>query len=55
MVDTINTISAVIVDLDKLSVKGAENMALVLTSIQRLDAVRKELAKAQAEAENVQD
>lgn len=55
--DIIDIINAVIVDLDKISVKGAENMALVLGSIQKLDAVRRALGevKEKAGAGNVPD
>lgn len=55
--DIIQLISSVIVDLDRLTVKGAENMSLVIGSIQKLDAIRRSLteAKEKAEAENVQD
>lgn len=55
--DVIQLISSVIIDLDKLTVKGAENMSLVIGSIQKLDAIRRTLAEAKekAEAANVQD
>ena len=55
--DVIQLISSVIIDLDKLTVKGAENMSLVIGSIQKLDAIRRTLteAKEKAEAPNVQD
>lgn len=55
--DIIQLISSVIVDLDRLTVKGAENMSLVIGSIQKLDAIRRTLteAKEKAEAEHVQD
>lgn len=55
--DVIQLISSVIIDLDKLTVKGAENMSLVIGSIQKLDAIRRTLteAKEKAEAANVQD
>lgn len=55
--DLIQIINSVIVDLDAVTVKGAENMSLILNSIQKLDAVRKALAtaKADTEAQNVQN
>ena len=55
--DIIQIISSVIIDLDRLTVKGAENMSLVIGSIQKLDAIRLSLteAKEKAEAEHVQD
>ena len=55
--DIIQLISSVIVDLDRLTVKGAENMSLVIGSIQKLDAIRRSLTetKEKAEAEHVQD
>lgn len=55
--DIIDLISSIIVDLDKLSVKGAENMAIVLTSIQKLDAIKQSLmqAKEKAGEQDVQD
>lgn len=54
--DITEMISAIIIDLDKLSVQGAQNMALVLTSIQRLDLIKNKLAEAKAgtEAQDVQ-
>ena len=48
--DIIDLISSIIVDLDKLSVKGAENMAIVLTSIQKLDAIKQSLIQAKEKA-----
>lgn len=53
--DIIELLSSIIVDLDKLSVSGAANMAIVLTSIQKLDAIKHSLieAKENAEAGNV--
>ena len=55
--DIVDLISSIIVDLDKLSVKGAENMAIVLTSIQKLDAIKQSLiqAKEKAGEQHVQD
>lgn len=55
--DIIELINSVIVDLDKITVKGAENMALLLGSIQKLDAVRQALSevKEKARSENVPD
>lgn len=55
--DIIELISSVIVDLDKLTVRGAENMAIVLTSIQKLDAIKQSLmqAKEKAGEQNVQN
>jgi len=55
--DIIDLISSIIVDLDKLSVKGAENMAIILTSIQKLDAIKQSLmqAKEKAGEQDVQD
>lgn len=53
--EVIETLSATIVDLDKLSVKGAENMALVLGCIQRLDVIRRQLQrppKGEADVQN---
>ena len=54
--DIIELISSVIVDLDKLTVRGAENMAIVLTSIQKLDAIKQSLIQAKERQEqNVQN
>ena len=55
--DIIELISSVIVDLDKVNVSGAANMALILHSIQKLDVIKRTLieTKEKAEAENVQD
>ena len=55
--DIIELINSVIVDLDKITVKGAENMALLLGSIRKLDAVRQALSEVneKARSENVPD
>lgn len=55
--DIIDLISSVIVDLDKLSVSGAANMAIVLNSIQKLDVIKRSLqdAKDKAGGQNVHD
>lgn len=55
--DIIDLISSVIVDLDKLSIQGAANMAIVLNSIQKLDLIKRSLqeAKEKAGGQDVQD
>jgi hypothetical protein len=55
--DIIDLVNSIITDLDKLSVSGAANMAIVLASIQKLDLIKQSLAgaKEKAEAANVQN
>lgn len=55
--DIIDLVSSIIVDLDKISVQGAANMALILHSIQKLDLIKQSLmeAKEKAGAQDVHD
>lgn len=43
--DEIQIINSLIVDMDRIAVRGAENMAIVLGCIQKLDTLRKKLTE----------
>ena len=49
--DKYGLIESIICDLDKIEVKGAENMVIVINSIQKLSALRKALKDEEKEKE----